>query len=262
MIKHSKHRTTTLVTAAMLLASIVAGCSETAQAGGGGQVEARTSASDIAGSGITAYTIVVSGSGMASGRPDVANVQLGVESIHADAGEAVDDNTRRMQTVMQSIRELDLEDEDIQTVNYNMWVEDIFDREGNPTNERRYHVVNQVTIRLRDLDRMGKLLESALAAGANSVGGISFGVSDPGALQQEARDRALGDAKAKAEQMAGALGASLGKIRYVGDTSGLPAPGPVFAAEVRGVGGGGEVPIAAGQFEVAVNIQVIFDISR
>jgi len=145
VLKHSKHKIATIMIAAVLLASVVGGCSRIAQAGGGGQVEGQIATSDAAGSGVTAYTIVVSGSGKASRSPDVAHVVLGVESIHTDAGEAVNDNTGRMKAVMQSVKELVPEDKDVQTVNYNMWVEDIYDREGNPTNERRYHVVNQLS---------------------------------------------------------------------------------------------------------------------
>jgi uncharacterized protein YggE len=262
MRRYSRRGTTAVVIAVIVAASTVVGCSQIAQAGGGGQVEGRTLTTDVTLSGLTAYTITVSGSGKASSSPDLANIQLGVESIHADAGEAVGENTRLMQAVMNSIEKFELDERDVQTVNYNMWVETVVDREGNPTGETRYHVSNQVSIRLRDLDRMGEVLEGALAAGANSVGGISFGVSDPSALEREAREKALANAKAKAEQMAAALNVSLGKVRYVGDAGVLPVSSLTFDLGGRGGGGGGEVPIAAGQFEMSMSVQVIFDLDQ
>ena len=264
MFTSSKHKVIAIMLAAVVLMLVVGGCSDVARAGGGGGQPpgGQVSALDVSGNDSMAYTISVRGLGKASSSPDEANIQLGVESIENDAAEAVSDNTGRMAAVMQSIGELGLEDKDIQTVNYNMWVEQVRDREGNLTGETRYHVVNQISIRLHDLTKTGELLQRALAAGVNNVGGVTFTVSDSIALQREARDLAIADAKAKAEQMATGLGVSLAKVRYVSESSGLPVPGPVFMSEARGMGGDDEVPISAGQFEVTVDVQVIFDINQ
>jgi uncharacterized protein YggE len=142
-----------------------------------------------------------------------------------------------------------------------MWIEQVVDRESRPTGESRYHVVNQVRVRLRDLSKTGKLLQKALEAAANNTGGISFSVDDPTALQGEARDRAIADARAKAQQLATGLGAQLGRLRQVSEYGGVIAPSePIFAEEVRG--GGGLVPVSGGEFSVTVEIQVVFDIAE
>jgi hypothetical protein len=144
-----------------------------------------------------------------------------------------------------------------------MWIEQVVDREGQPTGESRYHVVNQVRVRLRDLTKTGELLQKALEAGANNVGGVSFSVADPKALQQEARDQAIADAQAKASQLAAGLGAQLGRLRQVSEYGGVIAPSVPVEAYAEGLrGGGGPVPVSGGEFSVTVEIQVVFDIAE
>ncbi|MGC9358631.1 MAG: SIMPL domain-containing protein, partial [Anaerolineae bacterium] len=122
------------------------------------------------------YTIHVNGSGAASAAPDVVDVRLGVETTSADADEAISENTERMNAVLEAIKALEVAEEDIQTVNYAMSVEQIRDENGRPTDEVRYHVHNQISVRLRDTGKTGQLLEAALGAGANTVSGVNFSV--------------------------------------------------------------------------------------
>jgi uncharacterized protein YggE len=84
---------------------------------------------------------------------------------------------------------------------------------------------------MRDLSKTGELLQEALEAGANNVGGISFSVADPKALQQKARDQAIADAQAKAEQLAAGLGAQLGPLRQVSEYGGIVVPSAPVASE-------------------------------
>ncbi len=244
-----------------LLVIALAGCSELpVTTGGGSQPTALTSALQSSGEPMP-RTISINGLGMASAPPDVALIQLGAETIHTDAAQAISDNTERMTAVMDVLKAMKVEDKDIQTVSYSMWIEQVYDREGQPTGETRYHVVNHVRIRLRDLSKTGELLQKAMEAGANNVGGISFSVSDPEALQQKARDLAIADAQAKAKQLAAGLGAQLGPLRQVSEYGGIIAPSvPVFAEGGRG--GGGSVPVSGGEFSVTVEIQVAFDIAE
>lgn len=86
-----------------------------------------------------------------------------------------------------------------------MWVDQIYGPEGS-TGEVCYHVNNQLRARLRDIDRAGEILQRALEAGANSVGGITFGVEDTATLERTARDEAVAGARAKATQLAAVLG--------------------------------------------------------
>ena len=91
-----------------------------------------------------------------------------------------------------------------------MWVEQVYGPDG-PTGEFLYHVVSQILVRVRDLDMTGDVLGAALAAGVNNVGGIRFGVEDTQALEVAARDAAVDNAMAKAEQLAERLGGQRGQ---------------------------------------------------
>jgi uncharacterized protein YggE len=251
------------VVLAGLLVIALTGCSELpVTTEGGPQPTVLTSALESNGEP-TLRTISINGVGMASAPPDMALIQIGAETIHTDAAQAISDNTERMTAVMSVLKAMKIEDKDIQTVSYSMWIEQVYDREGQPTGESRYHVVNQVRVRLRDLSKTGEVLQKALEAGANNTGGISFSVADPTALQGEARDRAIADARAKAQQLATGLGAQLGPIRQASEYGGVVAPSaPVEAFGGGFGGGGGPVPVSGGEFSVTVEIQVVFDIAE
>lgn len=206
------------------------------------------------------YTINVNGSGVASAAPDIVDIRLGVETIDSDAGEAIASSTERMNAVLEAIEALGVEAQDIQTVNYNMWVEQVYDREGTPTDELRYHVVNELSVRLRDISQTGQLLEDALEAGANTVQGIAFGIEDTASLMQEAREEAIANARTKAEALAQGLGVSVGKVHQVMEYSSMPQPAPMPRMVYDSMGGGGEVPISGGTLNIQVEVQVVFDI--
>jgi uncharacterized protein YggE len=222
----------------------------------GGLEAARASEPDRS----SAQGVTATGTGTASAPPDIADITLGVEIIDADASAAINENNVRMAAVRAALSDVGIADLDVQTVSFNMWVEQVFGPQG-PTGEVRYHVVNQVRVRLRDLTQTGELLEQALAAGANSVSGITFGVEDVAALRRKARDLAVDDAQARAAQLASRLGVELGSVREVTE-GGSVVPAPGVQAERLLAGGGGGPPISGGEFAVSVSVQVVFDIAR
>lgn len=207
-------------------------------------------------------TVSVSGIGTATARPDVAEIQLGVETVSEDPGLAINENTERMTAVMDVVKAMGVEDKDVQTVKFSMWIEEERDRQGQLTGVRRYHVVNHIRVRLRDLDKTGEFLQKALEAGANTVGGIAFRVSDPEALERQARDLAIANARAKAEQLATGLGAKLGPLRQVSEFGGVVTPRPSPMMEVEKAVAAAPVPVSGGEFSVTVQIQAIFDIAE
>ncbi len=215
--------------------------------------------------GSTPYVVAVSGSGTASARPDVVDIQLGVESISSDAAQAIRENSDRVTAVVAALRDSGAEEKDIQTAEYRMWVEQVYDRDG-PTGEVRYHVVNQMRVRLRDLDKTGAILQGALEAGANNVGGIAFSVDDTAGLRSQARGEAIADARAKAEQLARELGVTLAGVRQVSEVAGAP-PGLItrnfaFDSVAMEQPAAREVPVSSGEFNVTVAVQLVFDIAR
>jgi uncharacterized protein len=206
-------------------------------------------------------TISVNGVGTASATPDVAYVQLGVEAINTDPAAAVKENTDKMTAVLAALQAQGIAAEDIQTVNYDMTLEQVVDQDGKPSGEIRYHISNVVRVKVTDLSKVGSVLSAALEAGANTVSGIEFSVLDPVALQTQARDKAIADAQAKATQLASGFGAKLGPIHNVNEFSGPVAPSPRFAASAA-VTGNGEVPVSPGQFTVTIEVQATYDIAH
>ncbi len=208
----------------------------------------------------TAYTISVNGTGKVAVTPDMAVINLGVEAINPDPARAISDNNERMNAVLEAIKALGVEAKDIQTTNFSMWIENIYDINGRSTGETRYHVINQVSVKVRDIAKTGAVLTAALNAGANSVNGISFTVADQSAFIETARAAAVANAKAKAEQLAKGLGVSVGKVRTITEYSYTPVYTEAKADRALGMGGG--VPVESGQFEISVDVQVIFDIQQ
>ena len=204
-------------------------------------------------------TLTVSGDGAASAVPDIADLELGVQTIDEDPTVAIVDNTTAMANVIEALTDLDIDEDDIQTRSFNMWVEQVYGPDG-PTGDFLYHVVNQIMVRVRDLDMTGDVLGAALAAGANNVSGITFGVEDTQALEEAARDAAVDNALAKADQLAERLGVKVGSARHVTETSGGFPREERLERAMAFDSGGASVPVSPGDFTVRVSVNIVFDI--
>ena len=206
-------------------------------------------------------SITVNGVGRANGAPDIANVQLGVDIANTDIGQAVSEANQTMDAVTEALKGMGVADEDLQTMGFNVWTEEVYDpATGQSTGERRYHVSNQLQVIVRDLSSIENLLDSALAAGANNVNGLTFSIDDTTALAQDARARAVADAQARAENLAADMGVTLGDpISAVEATSSDPMP----VVQAAGLGGGGGAPvISQGQLSVVVQVSMTYSISQ
>ncbi|MHB9034963.1 MAG: SIMPL domain-containing protein [Anaerolineae bacterium] len=203
--------------------------------------------------------ISVNGSGRAYGTPDVAYIVLGVNTVDTDASKAVAANSAAMNAVIEAVKAAGVDQKDIQTTVYNMYVEQVVDKDGIPTGQSRLHIDNEIQITLRQPQNAGSLITDALQAGANTVSNISFAVLDTAALEQQARDAAITQAKARAEQLAAGFGAKLGAVRVVNEYTSSPAPVSKDMAPLgMGAASASAVNVQAGQFVVTVDIQVEF----
>lgn len=207
----------------------------------------------------TSPTLSASGTGAASTNPDVVDIQLGVDTVDEEIAAAVDQNTIKMNEIMSVFSTMGVEEQDIQTTNYNLWVEEVYDPSGQPTGQKRYHVSNTVSVRLRDLTKIGILIEEATSAGVTNVFGISFGVADTTELEQAALENALENAQGKAEWMASNIDSTLGPVVNVIE-GGFISPPMMVAAEGIGGGAAQEVPISQGQFSITAQVQVIYEL--
>jgi hypothetical protein len=142
-----------------------------------------------------------------------------------------------------------------------VWPEDRYDPQtGQPTGERIYHVDSTVIAKIRQIDRAGEAIELALDAGANNVYGLSFGIDDTSALEAEARQLAIQDARERAEQLAEQFGVGLGKVLTINEA----AYGPVMTYPTAfGMGGGeGAPPISEGALALNITVNVTYAIER
>jgi uncharacterized protein YggE len=201
--------------------------------------------------------ISVSGEGKVSVKPNVANSSIGIEVTGSSLADATSQANAKMSAVIDKIKSLGVADKDIQTTNYS--IQPMMDqpKQGVTPKITGYRINNQVNVTVRKIDDLGKILDAAVAAGANSIYGISFSVDDPTPYQQQARAAAVKDAQDKAGQLAKAGGLTLGKIVWINE--GTVSPRPVFrAAAAPALAAGGEVPVQTGELEISISVDVRF----
>jgi uncharacterized protein YggE len=209
-------------------------------------------------------TITVTGMGEAYGDPDTAQIQLGVSVRDENVASAVDSANEVVQSVTDALVGLGIDEVDIQTTNYSVWPEDVYDpATGRQTGERIFHVDSTVNVIVRDVSRMSDVIATGLEAGANNIYGISFSIEDTAPLAEQARENALQDAAARAQALAEGMGLTLGKVVSVTEYGGGGITSRVQeAAAAEGLGGGAAPPISPGQTGVSVQVQVVYEISQ
>ncbi|MGQ0601399.1 MAG: SIMPL domain-containing protein [Anaerolineales bacterium] len=206
-------------------------------------------------------TISVTGNGIAYGQPDVATLQIGVNTRDGDVGKAVSANTDRVNSLTQVLKSLGIEEKDLQTSNFSVNAQQDYGPDGQPKGTITYYVDNTLTVTVRDLGKLSNVLGEAVAAGANSIYGIGFGVADTSALEADARTKAVADAKARAEQLAQAAGVKIVGIVSISEGYYSPIVPLPYAAEARvAQGGGAPVPVSTGQLQVNLQVNVTYEI--
>lgn len=200
-------------------------------------------------------TISVTGTGTASAPPDVAEVRLGVRVARPSAAEARREAAEAMARVLDAVRSGGVDSSDLRTAALSLQPQ--YDHGGGRGAPElvAYEVTNLVIVTVRDLERLGGLVDGALAAGATSLDGLSFAVSDPAPLEAAARRAAVADARMRAETIAAAAGVALGGVVSIAEEL-PPAPGPrpMLARAAMDAG----TPIEAGTTDVRVALAVVF----
>lgn len=237
----------------LLAALLVAGCARLSPAGAATEVESPRE------------SISVSGFGEATGTPDMATVQLAVEVKADSISAALAQSNQTVDRVRQAVLGQGIAETDIQSTNFNVWPEDEFDRmTGQLTGNRIYHVDSTLQVRVRDIGQVSQIIQTGLDAGATNIWGLTYGIDDSAALEAQARTQALEDARDRAQQLANALGMTLGEPVVVSELvgSGL-SPFGVEAALVRGMGGGGGgPPLSPGQLTVTIQVDVMYSVGE
>lgn len=203
-------------------------------------------------------TLTVDGFGQAFGAPDVALVQLGVQTSSSNVSEAYNNANTAIQNVIDALVAIGIEERDIQTTGLYLYQDTPFNPQtGEPSETPIYRVTNSLTVTVRDVSRAGEVINTGVEAGANNIGGLTFSIDDTAALEQEARAAAIEDARVRAEQLANLMGVELGAPTIIVENPGQP--GVVFdRAAAFGLGGAGAA-VEEGQLQVNVQVRVTFN---
>jgi uncharacterized protein YggE len=204
--------------------------------------------------------IVVAGEGTVTVPPDLAQVRSGVSTRAPTVKEAADTNSRTMGVIIDKLVEAGIDRKDIQTSQF--FIQPVYASSDSHGAQRLvgYNVSNQVTAKIRTLEKVSDILDRMIAAGANNVWNLEFLVSDPSKALDEARRSAIADARRKAELYASAAGVALGPVVSVTE-QGTTAPGPIRSMRAE-VAADVVPPIAVGENTLRVSVSVGFAIGH
>jgi uncharacterized protein YggE len=203
-------------------------------------------------------SITVVGSGKASATPDMARVQVGVVTEAPSAVKALKDNNDAMARLFSTLEGRGIAKKDMQTSNFSVFPQYKRGPHGEQLTEIvGYRVSNQVAVKVRKLDSLGVVLDEVVQQGANAVQGVSFSVAEPTPLLDEARRKAVADARRKAELYAKEAGVQVGAVLLIQEAT-PRVPTPLAMDFARGAAGA--VPIAEGEQEFGASVTVTYAI--
>ncbi|MCC6918325.1 MAG: SIMPL domain-containing protein [Alphaproteobacteria bacterium] len=202
-------------------------------------------------------TITVSGSGHTEMAPDIAVLSLGVTSDGATAREALDKNSGAMGAVIDGLKELGFGVTDMQTTGLSVNAQ--YDYNTQPARLIGYLASNGITLRVKDISRLGEILDIVVSKGSNQINGLSFDVADKTAAMNEARLKAVADAKAKADLLAGAAGMTVGRVITMSEGY-VSSPSPVPVQTMR-ADSAASVPTAAGQVGLDALVNIVYELN-
>jgi uncharacterized protein YggE len=211
--------------------------------------------------------LTVSADGRTARKPDLAVFTAGVASAGKTAGDALAANSADMSRVIAALKRAGIADRDIQTSNLSL--NPVYAQpqpRPNGTVEPRepkivgYQVNNSVTVRQRNLDDFGKVIDTLVSAGANQVNGPDFQVDKPDEALDQARIEAIGKARARADLYARAAGLKVMRIVSISEGGGYSPPMPMYRMAVAA--DAAPTPVAAGEVSLTANVTVQFELAR
>lgn len=207
-------------------------------------------------------TFNVSGEGKVLANPDVAIVTVGVVANGSSVKAAQDQMNLSINKVTDAIKSQGVDQKDIQTTNYS--INPNYDYNSGTQRITGYQANTNLSIKVRDINKVNDVIDQATRNGANQVGGVVFDVDNKTALQNEAREKAVADAKSKAEAAANIAGFRLGNIvNYNENFGGVVPPMPV-ANRAFGIGSAEDAKLQTsvepGSSEIIVSVTLSYEI--
>jgi uncharacterized protein YggE len=203
-------------------------------------------------------TISVTGEAQVSVAPDLAQIDGGVTTEARSAREARDANNKAMAAILPALKGAGIAEADIRTARLSLFPQSSPSKPSGPVQITGYRASNRVTIRVRDVTKVAATIDALVAAGANEIGGINFMVSQESKLLDDARVKAIEDARRKAEIYARAANVRLGapvSISEEGSAGPVPVPRAQFKANVG-------AQVAPGEETLRVSVSVSYEIVK
>jgi uncharacterized protein len=197
---------------------------------------------------VTNHTIAVGGHGEVDVAPDMATLQVGVQTNGNDAQAALANNATKMSAVIAAIQGFNVPTSHIKTSDLSIW----YDSDHNT-----YVVSHTVTVNLDGTSTVGQVLDAAVAAGANNSWGVTFGLKDDSAARSQALQAAIADARGRANSMATSLGVSITGVGSASETS-YSAPQPIVYAAKAAAAPAPSTPVQAGQLTITADVSVVY----
>jgi uncharacterized protein YggE len=209
-----------------------------------------------------ATTLNLSAFGEARVKPDMATIMIGVTTEAATAAEASRQNATRMNEVTGALTKQGVEARNIQTTGLNLNPQYSYEKSDAPR-VRGYQAQNQVTVRVMDLEKLGRIVDAVVASGSNQINGITFGLADPSVAENRARLEAVEALRRKAELYAKATGHRVGRLVNLSESGGYapPPPRPMYMA-MEAKAAGGSTPVSAGELEVRIDVNGMYELAR
>ena len=208
-----------------------------------------------------ATTLSLSASGEVSRKPDMATISTGVQTEAPTAAEALRLNAVRMNQVIAALKKGGIADRDIQTSGLSLNPQYVY-QENLPPKLTGYQASNQVTIVVRDLTKLGLAVDAVVNAGANSVGGIGFGLQNSDAANDAARLDAVKALQAKANLYAQAMGYRVARLVTLSEGGGYSPPQPIPMLAMARMDKAESTPVEAGELKVRIDINATFELVR
>ncbi|MEH6673416.1 MAG: SIMPL domain-containing protein [Sulfitobacter sp.] len=202
--------------------------------------------------------ITVNGQGVVSIAPNTATIRLGVSERAASAAEAMAQTSEKVRGILDQLDSLKIAGLDRQTSG--LYLRPVYDNgsrsDTTPVQVSGYEAGNTVSVTVRDLSKLGQLLDAVVAEGANDFNGLQFGLQDNEAALEQARKDAVSDAMARAQQLADAAGVKLGKVISMSETSQGFRPMEMRSAQMKSM----DMPIETGEVDVSAQVSLQFEI--
>ncbi|MBZ9604220.1 SIMPL domain-containing protein [Phyllobacterium sp. KW56] len=211
--------------------------------------------------------IVVTGEGQAASAPDMAIISLVVLQEKPTAREALTANNEAMAKVLDAMKKAGIAERDLQTSGFNIEPRYVYPDNKDNTQPPEapkivgYAVSNSLTVRVRDLKKVGDILDQSVTLGVNQGGNLTFTNDKPEAIVEEARKNAVANALAKAKTLTEAADVGLGKVIEISEQSYSPRPMPMGQAKMMAAAPADSVPVATGENTYNVNVNVTFELN-